>query len=114
LAVTLAECCFDVGLGIEVDVARVATTSAGYEDVATLFSESASRAVVSVAADRVPELLALAAEEGVSATTLGTVGGDRIRISIDGRPVLEESLAAAEQIWATAIDGYFERRRAIA
>jgi phosphoribosylformylglycinamidine synthase len=114
LAVTLAECCFDVGLGIEVDVARVATTSAGYEDVATLFSESASRAVVSVAADRVPEMLALAAEEGVSATTLGTVGGDRIRISIDGRPVLEESLAAAEHIWATAIDGYFERRRAIA
>jgi hypothetical protein len=62
----------------------------------------------------VADLLALAADEGVSATTLGTVAGDRIRVSIGGRRVLDESVAAAEHIWATAIDAYFERPRAIA
>jgi phosphoribosylformylglycinamidine synthase len=114
LAVTLAECCFDVGLGIDVDVPGVETTSAGYQDIATLFGESASRAVISVTPDRAADLLALAAAEGVTATMLGTVGGDRIRISIDGRRALDEPLAAAERIWSSAIGAYFERKRAIA
>ena len=114
LAVTLAECCFDVGLGIDVDVPGVETTSAGYQDIAMLFGESASRAVISVAPDRAADLLALAAAEGVTATMLGTVGGDRIRISIDGRRALDEPLAAAERIWSSAIGAYFERKRAIA
>jgi len=114
LAVTLAECCFDVGLGIDVDVPGVETTSAGYQDIATLFGESASRAVISVAPDRAADLLALAAAEGVTATMLGTVGGDRIGISIDGRRALDEPLAAAERIWSSAIGAYFERKRAIA
>ena len=92
----------------------VTGASAGYEDVSTLFGESASRAVVSVAADRAGDLLALAVSEGVRATTIGIVGGDRIKVSVDGRRVLDEPLGAAEAIWSTAIEEYFERRRAIA
>jgi phosphoribosylformylglycinamidine synthase subunit PurL len=114
VAVALAECCFDVGLGLDVDLTGVATTSPIYQDVATLFSESASRALISVAPDRLADLLDLAAAEGLSARKIGTVGGDRIRMSIDGRRVLDEPLAAVEQIWSAAIDEYFERRRAIA
>ena len=83
-------------------------------DIATLFGESASRVIVSVAPDRAGDLLALAASEGVSATQIGIVGGDRIRISVDGRRALDEPLTAAEAIWSGAIEEYFERRRAIA
>jgi hypothetical protein len=35
-------------------------------------------------------------------------------VSVDGRRLLDEPLASAEQIWSGAIEGYFERRRAIA
>jgi len=35
-------------------------------------------------------------------------------ISVAGRRVLDESLADAERIWSTAIDMYFESKRAIA
>ena len=45
---------------------------------------------------------------------IGVVGGDRIRVSVEGERVLDEPLAAAELIWSTAIEDYFERRRAVA
>ena len=44
----------------------------------------------------------------------GIVGGDRIRVSVDGARILDESLAVAERIWSTAIEDYFERRLAVA
>ena len=106
---TLAESAFDTGLGADVDVPAVSPCTPAFRDVATLFGESASRVVVSVAPDRVDELLSLARREQVPAAVIGRVGGDRIRISIAGRPVLDESLAAAERIWATAIGRYFDR-----
>jgi phosphoribosylformylglycinamidine synthase len=114
LAVTLAECSFGTGLGVEADVAPIASRAPAFEDVATLFAESASRVVVSVAQDRVDELAALAARHGVPATVIGNVSGDRIRVSIGGRQVLDEALADAERIWATAIDRHFEPAQALA
>jgi phosphoribosylformylglycinamidine synthase len=114
LAVTLAECCFDTGLGAVVDVPRAASETQAFADVAALFGESASRVLVSAGADRTAELLALAARENVSAVAIGRVGGDRIRVSIDGREVLDEPLDQAERLWSTAIDRYFESKRAIA
>jgi phosphoribosylformylglycinamidine synthase len=114
VAITIAECCFDTPFGVEVDVAGVPGTSATSRDLSPLFSESASRAIVSVAPGRVDELLALAAGAGVSAAAIGIVGGDRIRMSVDGRRVLDEPRAAAEEIWSTTIEEYFERRQAIA
>jgi phosphoribosylformylglycinamidine synthase subunit PurL len=82
--------------------------------VATLFGESASRAVVSVSPEHVDRVLAMAAATKLPAVRIGVVGGDRIRVSIDGVRVLDESIAAAESIWSTAIENYFERRRAVA
>jgi len=114
VAITIAECCFDTPFGVEVDLADVRGASGDYRDVATLFSESASRAVASVAPGRVDELLALAAGAGVPAAAIGIVGGDRIRMSVDGRRLIDEPRTAAEEIWSTAIEEYFERKRAIA
>jgi len=112
LAVTLAECCFDTGLGAEVAVPSVETALSGFEDVSALFGESVSRVVVSVAANQVAEMQRLAAESGVPATTVGRVGGDRIRVAVDGRGVLDEPLAAAERLWSCAIGNHFESQRA--
>jgi phosphoribosylformylglycinamidine synthase len=113
LAVTLAECCFDSALGVDVDVTGV-TAAPEWRAVATLFGESASRVVVSVSSEHLERLLAMAAAVKLPAARIGVVGGDRIRVSIDGEHALDESLAAAERIWSTAIEEYFERRRAVA
>ncbi|MBI3050011.1 MAG: phosphoribosylformylglycinamidine synthase subunit PurL [Acidobacteria bacterium] len=113
LAVTLAECCFNTGLGASVDVPPV-DGEATFEAVATLFGESASRAVVSVDATRAAELVAMAEAAGVPAAIVGRAGGERIRIAIAGHIAIDEPLAEAEDIWSYAIGRYFDRPRAVA
>jgi phosphoribosylformylglycinamidine synthase II len=114
IAITLAECCFDTGLGLEVNLAPVPAGSEQLGDAFALFGESASRVVVSVSPERAHELLGRAGQAGVPATVIGRVGGDRVRIAVDGRELVDEALAGAEQIWSTAIERYFESRKAIA
>jgi phosphoribosylformylglycinamidine synthase len=114
LAVTLAECCFDATLGVDVDVPAVGCDVAAYRDTIALYGESASRVVVSVSPAQATALLELATAAGVPARRIGTVGGRQIRIAIDGRTVLDEAVTDAERIWATAIEETFERQRAIA
>jgi len=114
LAITIAESCFDTELGAVVDVTAVAAADSRFGAVATLFSESASRVVVSVSPSQVSAFLALAAGERVPVARLGEVGGSAVRIALDGVPVIEVPVADAERIWAGAIGGYFEQDRASA
>jgi phosphoribosylformylglycinamidine synthase len=108
VAVTLAECCFSGTPGVDADLAAI-EAEAGFGDIATLFGESASRAVVSVAAGREREALELAGNAGVPAAVIGRVGGGRVRLSIGGRRVIDEAVDAAERIWDGAIASRFER-----
>ncbi|HWK11105.1 MAG TPA: phosphoribosylformylglycinamidine synthase subunit PurL, partial [Vicinamibacterales bacterium] len=103
LGVTIAECCFDTGgIGCDVDL------GSGDPAVA-LFSESASRIAVSVAPADEASLLARAAAAGVPARRIGTTGSDRLRISVNGVPAIDVSVAEAERIWSTAIENYFRQ-----
>ena len=103
IAVTLAESCFDTGgIGASIDL------SAALE----LFSESASRIVVSVSASNEQDVLARARAAGVPARRIGTTGGSRLEISIGGRKTIDVSVADAEQIWATALENFFKRAAA--
>ena len=112
---TLAECCFDAGLGVDVQIAAsVVRDAPGFEDIATVFGESASRVVVSVASAQAEKLLQLAARDGVPACIIGRVGGDRIRLSVDGRPVIDEPVDELETLWGTAIEQHFEPREIVA
>jgi phosphoribosylformylglycinamidine synthase len=77
--------------------------------VATLFGESASRAVVSVSPEYVDRLLAMAAAVNLPAARIGVVGGDRIRVSVDGARIVDESLASGG---ADLVNGYRELLRA--
>ena len=113
LAVALAECCFGSTMGATADIPEVAV-AAGHGDVAALFGESASRVLVSVDAGRTAEVQALARDAGVPAAVIGRVGGDRIRIAVAGRVVLDELVTDVEPLWLNAINGYFESKRAVA
>ena len=112
-AVALAECCFGTAMGATADILEVAV-AAGFGDVAALFGESASRVIVSVDAGRTAEVQALARGAGVAAAVVGRVGGDRIRIAVAGRVVLDELVTDVEPLWSNAIGGYFESKRAVA
>jgi phosphoribosylformylglycinamidine synthase II len=109
VAVTLAESAFDTGgIGLEIDLA---STAAGHV-AATLFSESASRAIVSAATESLPTLLRMANELGVPASRIGRTGGSSIAIAVAGKPVLECALSEAEQVWTSGLARYFAGRAA--
>jgi phosphoribosylformylglycinamidine synthase len=113
-AVTLAECCFDTGLGATVTIPKVKIGVSGLDAIATLFGESASRVVVSVDPSRADELEKLAVSAGVPAAVIGRVGGDRIRISSADETLIDEHLTDAERVWSEAIGAHFDRERALA
>jgi phosphoribosylformylglycinamidine synthase len=113
LAIALAECTFDTGgLGVSADITAVAGNGhvgdgpmgATFAINATLFGESASRIVVSVASRHLDAVVTAANTAGVPVREIGRVGGDRIRISVNGQSAIDTSVAAAETAWATAIE----------
>jgi phosphoribosylformylglycinamidine synthase subunit PurL len=106
LAVTIAECAFDTG-GLGCDIA---VPPAGLSADAALFSESASRAIVTTAEKDVSTLLQMAAEAGVPARRIGRTGGRRLKISVDGNPGIDCDVRDAERRWSTALEGYFRRQ----
>jgi len=116
LAVALAECAFGSGgIGLDVDVAPVASaehTGEGWSLAAALFSESASRVVVSVSRPRLSVLLDRARAAGVPAREIGSTGGSRLRLSVGGRPVIDVSVQEAEAIWDSVLEKHFKQRAA--
>jgi len=81
-------------------------------EIATLFGESASRAVVSVAAGDRSALLQMAADAGVPAKLIGKTGGARIVVRVDGRAAIDIARDEAERMWSTAIARHFQGRAA--
>ena len=100
VAVTVAESCFDTdGVGASVEL----------RSADELFSETASRIVVSVAASKEKDVLARAAAARVPARRIGMTGGARIVISAAGQKAIDVAVADAEHLWTTAIGGCFNR-----
>jgi len=108
LAVTLAECSFDAGgIGCVVDL-----PAASARLDATLFGESASRVIVTSKQQDVATLLRLAAERGVPARIVGTTGGSRITVTVDGTHAIDCEVEEAHAEWATALERFFAGRAA--
>ncbi len=79
LAVAIAECCMWSGLG-----ARLRLGVSGSPAI-ELFGESPGRLVLSSGPRHAPAIEPLARQFGLTAETLGTVGGDRLRIELTGQ-----------------------------
>jgi phosphoribosylformylglycinamidine synthase subunit PurL len=106
IAVTLAESCFDSGgLGAAIDLTGVSAAMA-------LFSETASRVVVSVRPAAEADVLRRARAEGVPATVIGRAGGSRLHVRVNGETAIDLAVADAEQVWAVALERYFQRAAA--
>ena len=112
LAVAVAECCFDRGgMGAEISIAGTRVSNHDWlNDAAALFGESASCVVVSVTPDALASVLERAAVMKVPARVIGQTGGNRLRMAVDGRMVIEHSVDDAERMWSTAVGQYFARR----
>src|SRR5881275_861784 len=93
LAVALAESCFNPKqrFGAEIDLGGVEAPVSGAGNLdnaagtaaATLFSESQSRIVISVAPENVEKTMSILSERGVPSQKLGKIGGDQLRIRVN-------------------------------
>ena len=79
LAVAVAECCMWSGLGAKLRLGVLGSPAI------ELFGESPSRLVLSCHPRHAPAIELLARQFGLPAATLGTVGGDRLRIELTGQ-----------------------------
>jgi phosphoribosylformylglycinamidine synthase len=96
LAVTLAECCIggpEKPLGVRIDTREMIRADA------LLFSESQSRIVVSLKEENVGRLNDIAAQYGVPAQVIGTVGGARFVI----QSLLQLPVEELRAIWSTGL-----------
>jgi phosphoribosylformylglycinamidine synthase len=93
IAIALAEAAIEGGHGFAVALASDLPAHVA------LFSESASRAVVTVAPEREDRLVALAADHGVPLARLGETGGPRV--VFDG--MFETSVDELREVFESAI-----------
>ena len=114
LATALAECCFETnGVGVEASIEGVEIArDPALNMAAALFGESASRVIVSAAADKVAAVLKLAAAANVPAQVIGQTGGSMFRLAVAGQPAIEIAVSDAERVWASAIPSHFRRQAA--
>jgi phosphoribosylformylglycinamidine synthase subunit PurL len=112
IAVTLAENCFDSGgMGAEISLdALDVAADAHLSEAGVLFGESASRIVISAAAEDVTRVLEQAAASNVPARVIGRTGGNRLRIATGGRMTIDLAIDTAERTWSAAIDSYFAQK----
>jgi len=101
LGVALAESCFST-LGTEAIGAQV---DLGHElnSAELLFSESASRILISFDPSHSNEIQQVAERCGCPFTILGHVGGKRLVITGQGREVVTEEVAVLEDAWRNAL-----------
>ncbi|WNS41611.1 phosphoribosylformylglycinamidine synthase subunit PurL [Paenibacillus sp. MMS20-IR301] len=98
LAGALAESCISGVIGANIEL-----SANGLRPDVALFSESQSRILLTSAPDRAEELKAAIAAYGVPVEIIGTVGGDRLRVALDGAVALDEAVTELKTIWEDAI-----------
>ena len=97
LGIALAECCILGRIGADVKL------SANCGPAATLFAETQSRIVVSVAAENLGALRELVDECRVECTILGKTGGNGMRITINDVEVVSVAVNDLDSCWRNAI-----------
>jgi phosphoribosylformylglycinamidine synthase II len=98
IAVTLAEAGFSAELGAEVDL-----QSEGLPLECVLFSEDASRILLSCDAANVSRISEIALRYGLQARVVGKTTEDKLQISVDGRTVIAGPVSRFKESWASAL-----------
>jgi phosphoribosylformylglycinamidine synthase len=96
LAVALAECAMTGGLGLTADCETSIRLSS------FLFGETTGRAVVSFHPEARKTVIEAAEAAGVPLIVVGTVGGERVSIAVNGRLLIDAELAALDGLWRGA------------
>jgi phosphoribosylformylglycinamidine synthase len=97
LAVALAESCMAGGIGADIDSKEPERVSV------VLFGERTASVIVSCTPANVERLEAVAMTAGVPIESLGTVGGDRLRIADNGKPIIDTRIADLRNAFENAI-----------
>src|SRR5579859_5213880 len=98
LAVTLAEAAFPLGIG-----AKVKLSSQGYSPETALFSEQATRVVISCDPKDTKRIQQSAVQYGLSAEVLGQTISESLEISIDGKVAVAAAVSDLKQVWESAL-----------
>jgi phosphoribosylformylglycinamidine synthase II len=102
LAVALAESAMTGGLGADVRLDPALRFSS------LLFGETTGRVVLSFRPQSEGRIRSAAAELEVPLGVIGAVGGARLRISLGGRRVVDEDVAALRDLWKSAFERAIE------
>jgi phosphoribosylformylglycinamidine synthase len=104
LAVCVAESCISnphAMRGARIEVDALARHGGRLDEI--LFGEAPSRIVVTVAANDLARLEAIATKQAVPCFKLGTVGGDQLVITNQGANAIALSLRALSETWRRSI-----------
>jgi phosphoribosylformylglycinamidine synthase len=97
------------GKGVGASILLRSAASGGLPASAILFGEAQSRVVVSLRTERqLKQVERLAEQAGVKAQWIGTVGGDELRFTVDGKMLLQERVEDAARIYNGAIRAIME------
>jgi phosphoribosylformylglycinamidine synthase len=102
LAVALAESCIT---GPRTLGAEISLRSDSIRPDALLFGECQSRILLSLPRENLGRLQAIADRFGIPCEEIGRVGGDRIRVTVDGRAAIDAPVKDARRAWMSALDG---------
>ncbi|MCS7209104.1 MAG: phosphoribosylformylglycinamidine synthase subunit PurL [Fimbriimonadales bacterium] len=101
-AVALAECALVYGIGACVDLPAEATAFAPRPDAA-LFGETHTRVILSAKPENAELIRQLAATHGLACYILGSTGGDRLRIALQGQIVVDLTWLQCREAYEGAI-----------
>jgi phosphoribosylformylglycinamidine synthase len=100
IAVALAQAAFTKGIGatVEQDSSLLAHPLFG------LFAEPASTILVTTDPKNLSEIDAIAGQHNFFSARIGTTGGSRLEISVDGESFISAPLAELRTLWASALE----------
>ncbi len=99
LLIAALESAFSGGMGCQVMLSRH-----GLRFDSLLFGESAGRIVVSVSPEGESSLARIASTHRVALTKIGTTGGSRITVAVDGKPLLDAEAKELKVVHANALE----------
>jgi phosphoribosylformylglycinamidine synthase len=100
IAVALAQAAFPKGIGATVEQEQ----SLMVHPLFGLFAEPASTVLVSTHTSNLSAIEKLAGKYNFLAARIGTTGGHRLEISVDGEPFITAPLAGLRKPWASALE----------